>query len=179
MNSVERFRNLAIVVAMAAALQLLVPRVSDLVEIAHAMRADERAQFVALSGAPAYDPDAAVRAFLGYAGAVFMLADAQRRPVVVGGFEPARPGVFDVWQAGTDAGWAQHGRSITRWSGRLIRDVLKGGAHRLQVTALASRTQAHAWYEALGFECEGVRRGYCADGQDAITFVRCSPRCMA
>jgi hypothetical protein len=42
----------------------------------------------------------------------------------------------------------------------------------VEVCALASRVETHAWYARIGFVREGVLHAYCADGSDAVMFAR-------
>lgn len=153
-------------------LRLATPLLQDYAWIAARMRSDERAQFAALSGMP-YTPDVCARALANTAGPHFALVDAAGYPVLLGGFEPQRPGVYEGWLAGTDEGWAQHWRAITLHCNRRLRALFLGGAHRVQLTALATRTGAIEWYErGLKMTCEGTRPGYCADGSDAVMYGR-------
>lgn len=156
-----------------APLRLAVPIVEDFAYLARRMRDDERAQFQALTGARQYEADVAARAMACVAGPVFGLVDQRGIPVMVGGFEPVRPGVFNLWAVGTMQGWADHWRKITRTCNRLLEEMLAGDAHRVQTVCLASRTRTHEWYErGVKLRSEGTRRGYFADGQDGIEFAR-------
>lgn len=154
-------------------LRLTAPLIEDFGHLARHMRPDEIEQFLAFSGLPEYVPDIAARAFALTPGPTWAVVDDGNRAVLVGGFQPVRDGVLDGWLAGSMDGWARHGRSFTRICRREIGRVLANGAHRVQIAALASRTAAHDWYErGLGMQREGVLRGYCADGQDAIMFAK-------
>jgi hypothetical protein len=157
-------------------LRLAAPILEDFGHLARNMRPDEIDQFLALSGLSEYVPDVAARAFALTGGLVWAVVNDANRAVLVGGFQPVRPGVFDAWLVGTMENWAAHGRAFTRICRRQIQALLADGAHRVQIAALASRTGAHEWYQrGLGMQREGVLRGYCADGQDAIMFARIKP----
>lgn len=153
-------------------LRLAPPLLADFVRIAATMRPDERAQFVALSGLADYDAEAAARALTCITGPAWVAVDDDGRAVLAGGFDPLRPGVYEAWLAGSLEDWQAHGRSFTRICARAIKQLLAGGAHRIQTCALATRTEAHAWYEALGFVREGVLRGYGAHGEDFVMYAR-------
>lgn len=157
-----------------SALRLGVPLLQDYAYLAARLRPDEIAQVLAMSGNLHYDPDLAAREFATIPGEAFVLVDDDNRPVLIGGFMPLRPGVFEGWMVGTVDGWAQHWRAITKTSRRLLDSLMADGAHRVQVTALASRTCAHDWYvRGLRMDQSPVCIvGYCASGDDAIMFAR-------
>jgi len=163
--------NLSIV--RAPKVRLARPILDDFCFLARRMRPDEIAQYLAMTGADEFDSDAAARAMAASRGATFVGVDAANKPIMAGGFEPLRPGVFELWAVGTTEGWEKHWRTITLTCNRLIRDTFAGGAHRVQIVALASRTQAHDWYErGLKLRREGEHPGFFADGQAGITFAR-------
>lgn len=148
------------------------PIVEDFAYLARRMRPDEIEQFTSMSGFD-FDADVAARAFVMTPGQTFVLVDRGNMPVVAGGFEPLRPGVYSGWMVGTTEGWSRYWRAITRHTRRLHDKVLSEGAHRIEIIAKASRVFAHDWYErGLLMEREGVLRGYCADGSDAVMFSR-------
>lgn len=154
-------------------LRLALPLVDDFGYLARRMRPDEIEQFLAVTGATDYHSDTAARVFAAIPGHAYAIVGADNRPVMAGGFEPIRPGVYEVWGAGTIEGWEKHWRAITLICNRLIRDLLAGPAHRVQTCALASRTQAHEWYErGLRMKPEGRHPGFFADGQAGISYAR-------
>lgn len=152
---------------------LAAPIVEDFAYLARRMRPDEIAQHVAAHGDDAYCPNAAVKRFLSTPGPCWTFVGEDGLPVAAGGFAPLRRGVYEAWLLGTMERWDSHWYPMTRLFRRMIRDMLREGlAHRVQVTALASRTAAHEWYErGLGMQWEAHLKGYCADGQDAIMFT--------
>jgi hypothetical protein len=153
-------------------MNLRAPIVEDFAYLARRMRQDERDQFAAMVGS-AYNPNAAAIAFISTPGMQFVLLGDDGLPVAAGGMEPSRPGVLDGWMIGTEDGWARHWRSITKTVRRIHDQALEAGEHRIQIIATAARTAAHDWYErGLGMRQEGVLRGYCADGSDAVMYAR-------
>lgn len=161
---------------MLPEIRLGAPIVQDFAYIASRMRPDEIAQYLALTGLHEYVPDVAARALMASPGHSYVMVDRAGLPVLVGGFVPVRRGVFEGWLAGTDEGWATNWRAMTKVCRGLMDDLFANGAHRVETFALASRVQAHEWYErSLKMQREGTLRGYFADGQDAVVFARTSP----
>jgi hypothetical protein len=157
-------------------LRLLRPTLGDYAYVAHRMDADEREQFIAMSGMGHYDADVCARAAAATPGEQFAYADADGYPVLIGGFEPLRPGVFMGWQMAAEGAWAQYGAQFHRASLRMLANLLNGGAHRIQACPLASRTHALEWYGRLGMMNEGIQHCYCTDGRDAVMFARTRKR---
>jgi hypothetical protein len=146
-------------------------------EVCHAMRDDEIVQHMAIAaaGAPVeeYDPRIAALGIVNMQGAGFFMVDAKGNPYCVGGYapDPYMPGVWQSWMAGTQAGWDAHWRDITKATRWLMGKLLDGDARRLETNCIASRTEAQAWYvDFLGMKPEGVRRAYCANGEDLHLF---------
>ena len=157
-------------------IRLGAPIMQDFAYIAANMRPDEIEQYLALTGLQEYVSDVAARSLVASPGSQFVMVDRLGLPVLVGGFCPVRSGVVEGWLAGTTQGWAEHWRAMTKVCRGLMDDMLANGAHRIETFALASRTQAHEWYErSLFMQREGVLRGYFANGQDAVVFSRVSP----
>lgn len=153
-------------------LRLARPLLEDFAYVAKRMREDERAQFVAMSGMAEYDADVCARAAAAMDGPAWSYLDASGYPVLIGGFEPVRPGVFHGWQMAVADGWERYGRAFHKLSVRLMDNLLADGAHRIQACPLLSRHAAHAWYLRAGMRNEGILRGYCTDGSDAVMFAR-------
>ena len=151
--------------------------VTDLVRLAYEMRDDEKDQWCAVTGEPDYDADKAGRMFAQIGGISWTYVNAAGEPVASGGFEEVRPKVWQTWMAGTMEAWEQHWRPITRHAKRLGDSLLREGhAHRIQTYALAERTAAHRWYEALGQRFEATLEQFFADGRDAVCYVKTRAR---
>lgn len=160
-----------------AAPRLVPVLLSDLVLLAHRMRADEKDQWCAVTGEAEYDPDMAARMFAQVGGVSWCMVDAAGDPLAAGGFEEVRPKVWQTWMAGTQAAWDVHWRRLTRECRRLGDGLLASGrAHRIQTYALAERAAAHRWYEALGQRHEGTLERFFADGRDAVCYVKTRAR---
>lgn len=149
------------------AVRVAPPLLEDYGWVARRMRADEIAQWLALTGATDYHPDHCARVLANVAGDAYSFLTRDGFPILVGGFIPQNPGVLRAWMAGTEQGWAEHGRALTRIARRFVRAALDRGAHRVEAYSLASRHATHRWYEALGMHDEGLLAGWFADGSDA------------
>lgn len=159
---------------MIPEIRLGMPIVQDFSYVASRMRPDEIAQYLALTGLIEYVPDVAARSLIASPGNSYVMVARDGLPVLVGGFAPVRLGVFEGWLAGTQDGWANHWRAMTKVCRGLMDDMLQNsGAHRIEIFALSSRTKAHEWYSrGLKMQYEGTLRGYFADGQDAVCYAR-------
>lgn len=146
--------------------------VEDYVFVANSMLQTERDQWCAFRNLPAYDANACAMDMISHGPASWALR-AVGSPFFIGGFSNQRPGVWVCWAAGTDHGWQNYGREITRFVRKQMDAVFGLGAHRIEITSLASRVEAGEWYrKGLGMQAEGVHRGYCGDGQDAICYAK-------
>jgi hypothetical protein len=153
--------------------RLAVPLVEDYATIAKTMRPDEIAQFLAMSGMREYVPDIAAKAWINSPGPAFVVVDRDNKPLAVSGFTPVHDGVYEAWAAAPLRTWQRHWRAVTKYCVRQMSALLEADAHRIQICALATRTEAHAWYEkGLHMTREGLLRAYCADGSDAVMFAR-------
>ncbi|MGH8032030.1 MAG: hypothetical protein ACREO8_06600 [Luteimonas sp.] len=158
---------------MVSAIRVAVPLVQDYARIAASLRPDEALQFAAFTGMSRYEPNILARALIATPGPAYALIDRNGEAVAIGGFERLREGVWDTWGIGTLEGWSKHWYAITRESRRQMEHVFNSGAHRIQIIAHASRTDAHAWYaRGLRMQYEGVLRGYCANGDDAVVYAQ-------
>lgn len=147
------------------------PLLGDYDLVAMDMRDDERAQWLATTGARDYSPLLCARTLVAIDGPAFVLVGTDSRPLLLGGFEPVRPGVELGWMAAVVGSWDRHWFALTREARRLMRQRFTVGVHRIEAVALASRTRTAEWFErGLGMTFEGVRRGYFADGQDAVAY---------
>jgi hypothetical protein len=159
---------------MNAAPSCVVPfRNFHAVYICDRLRADEIEQYVALTGAREWNPEVAARGYMLVPGPKFTVVDSNGLPAAAGGFEQVIPGIWQSWMCGTQAGWDEKWRSITKACVWLMNGLLKGQARRLETLVLASRKQTCDWYErALGMHCEGEKRNFCADGSSALMYAK-------
>lgn len=137
------------------------------------MRADEREQFCALRGDDHYEPDAASAVLINLPGLKFTTLDEDGYPAAAGGYHEVAPGVWQSWMVGSESGWTNHWRSITKGSRWLMDQLFAMGARRLQTNVLAKRTQACQWYiDGLKMQYEGTRRQFCPNGEDIAEYAR-------
>lgn len=150
------------------------PTAMDLAWLAARMREDEKAQWCALTGRDEYDPDLAARNFIAMPGLTFCLYDRQTMPIAAGGFIEVRPKVWQTWMVGTDEGWAQYWRAITKYARSLGDGLFRDGlAVRIETVALASRERAHRWYaKGMRQHFEGRHACWFPNGEDAVTYAR-------
>ena len=140
--------------------------------VAIAMREDERDQWKAWQDRAEYNPSACYYDMVAQGEAAWALVNERGIAFYVGGFSNLRPGVWQTWAAGTQAGWDAHWKAITRHSRRAILQVLASGrAHRIEICSLASRVEAGRWYASLGLRPEGCHARYFADGRDAVCYA--------
>ena len=147
------------------------PRLADFYLVCHSLCEDEREQYRAFAGED-FDPEVVAAAYhLRECPKWVLSTDAG--PVVVGGFDMIRPGVWQDWLFSTPAAWSpENWRGVTRACRRVMDAMLNSQGHRLQCLSLASRTRAHRWYRPLGLQLEGTLRGYGVNGEDALMFAR-------
>ena len=134
-------------------------------------RQDEIAQYEALVGP--WEPSEVAARYFQRPGVKFVLLGADRLPAACGGWCPVIPGVWQSWMIGTDHGWQDYGRVLSRHCRRIMDRLLDSGARRLELAVLASRADACRWYEkALHMRAEGVHVGYGMGGEDVVTYAR-------
>lgn len=143
---------------------------ADLFQVCIALPDDEQEQFEVFSG-ERYEPTYVAAAFFLRPGPKWTVV-ADGTPIVVAGFDLVRRGVWQDWMFSTPVAWERHWRTVTKLGRRVMDEMLRENAHRLQCVSLASRTQAHRWYRPLGLELEGTLRGYGINGEDALMFSR-------
>ncbi len=147
------------------------PSLLDILQLCAKAREDERRQYEALVGP--WDAEEVAAWNFRRPGVKFALYTDDFTPVCAGGWDQIAPGVWQDWMVGTDDGWCQHWRTITRESRRVIEKLFEAGARRVQIHALASRSLACRWYEkGLGMRREGTLRGYGMNGEDVAMFAR-------
>lgn len=153
-------------------------RAAHLVCLAEDMRQDERAQFLAVTGLQAYSPETAAHWLVDTAaksqGFAFTVLLDDHMPAAAGGFQPVAPGVWQAWMVGTEQGWAQQWRALTKTTRWLMDRIFEAtDAHRLQTSAITSRGKAIEWFErSLGFRQEGLQRHFGIRGEDIAHFSR-------
>lgn len=148
---------------------------ADIACVAAKMRPDEQQQWSALTGR-VYDADSATRMAIQVGGHAWALVDGSGRPFLVGGFHVDRPGVANVWLMGTMDGWEKHWRQITKICRRSIAAMIDSEFHRVEVTSLASRTEAGKWYARIGLTHTEPQAAWFADGSDAVTYAAIGAR---
>lgn len=82
------------------------------------------------------------------------------------------PGVGEAWMM-LSPGVLEHKKEL-HWliKTNIARVQKQLGLHRLQATVKADFDRGLRWMRALGFEIEGVLRGYGMDGSDYVMFAR-------
>jgi len=152
------------------------PTMIELLMLCSEARADEIEQYEALIGV--WDFERAAIGFYSRAGIKFSLINDEDIAVCAGGWEEVIPGVWQSWMVGTDKYWSQYWRSITKYSRRVMDELFKSGARRLQTGALASRVGACNWYvKGLKMKPEGICQSFGLNGEDMATFVRLKENC--
>lgn len=162
------------------------PYLLDFMKVCAAMPEDERAQLEAYTGEKYSTDGAAVGNFIS-PGPKWVIKAAeteaefeagQARPIVVGGFNPQRPGVFRDFLLTTPSAWeGRNWYSVTRICKHIMDDMLHSEfCHRLECIVPAARVESRPelvkWYKVLGYAFEGRMYGYCANGADADLFAR-------
>jgi hypothetical protein len=151
------------------------PSVEDLCQVAENMREDEIEQFLSVTGLKEYDPNEFVRVMLDCMGEIrFALYDDNDMAYCIGGLVEVRHKVWQTWMMGTEEGWRDHWKSITKLSKRVINDLINSDlCHRVQCYSLHNRHKTHEWYRrGLGLEFESVTHKFFADGQNAVCYIR-------
>lgn len=148
-----------------------------LVVLADCLREEEQLQFLSVLGGSAYNPDTAAHALVNMWAAsapyAMTVLRADGTPAAAGGFEYVGQGIWQSWMVGTDEGWAEQWRAMTKATRWLIDQLFANDARRVQVNALASRAKALEWFErSLGLQLDGIWRQHGANGEDIAHFSR-------
>lgn len=146
------------------------PLLLDFIKVCIKMPQEEREQLEAFTG-QAYDIDRAAVGNWEAPGPKWVIK-ADDEPIIVGGFVPQRPGVFRDFMLTTPEAWEKHWFAVTRISKRIMDAMLMTEAHRLECVTPVSRSRVFPWYKVLGYNQEGIRHGYCANGADVMAFSR-------
>ncbi|MGI9303739.1 MAG: hypothetical protein ACR2RB_13715 [Gammaproteobacteria bacterium] len=102
----------------------------------------------------------------------FTISNADGEVVMLIGADWLRSGVIRTWSLSTTR-WPAHVKTVTRDVRRMLNIMIDNMAvHRIEIMSLATRTDAHRWFERLGFECEGTLRRYGIDARDFKLFSR-------
>lgn len=153
-------------------MKMVTPTILDLTKLAYTLRGDEKRQWEAVTGL-AYDPELAAANFVATPGVKFCLLDDDGNPVAAGGYTDMGHGVWKSWMVGTQEGWDNHWRTITKNVRKVMDAMFAGGARRLETEAAADRKAAHVWYvRSLKMKMEGVHVAKYADGSDMVSFGR-------
>jgi hypothetical protein len=129
---------------------------------------DECRQIEAFTGKQ-YNIDAALLSTLTFNGPKWSILHNDRA-VVVGGCIPHRPGVYQSWFLSTPAAW-QPGIGVTGITRRVVVDMLKNGARRVETVCLADRALTRQWYEKVGLRFEATHEQYGVRGETAAVYV--------
>ncbi|MBB3802056.1 hypothetical protein FHR47_002304 [Xanthomonas arboricola] len=152
-------------------------KAAHLVYLAGCMRETEQRQFLAVTGLAEYDPEVGAHWLINVAkrsgGYAFTAVMDDNTPAAAGGFEPVAPGVWQSWMVGSEEGWAQQWRSLTKAACWTADRIFDAGAHRVQTTALVDRKEAIVWFQrSLRMRPEGIWRAFGANGEDFASFSR-------
>lgn len=146
----------------------------DLLAVLHCARnlkADEIRQVEAWVGGK-YDPDSTA-AMVYQSPWLKWAVWGDEFPVCVGGYQYDRPGVWRVWMLSTPEAWGKHRFAVTRAAKVTLDGLFQSGAHRVEITSLSDRVEAHKWYtRCLGFHYETTMAQWGANQEDAMLFAR-------
>lgn len=148
---------------------------ADVRDVALRMRADDFAEFSAVSFAEDRTMLAGSLAERYGARPEILCGRFERRPVCIGGAVQSRPNVATLLFFATDE-FPMIALEITRFVRRRLLPALTArGVHRVEAVSLASHVRAHAWLKTLGLRPEtGPLNGYGKGGEAFIQFSRVS-----
>jgi hypothetical protein len=153
-------------------LHLRAPNLLDILAVCLSLPEDERIDYKAFTGRD-YDPDeVAAEAWL-YNGPKWAISDENddRKALVVCGYIPQRPGVYQSWYYAMPEAWKPHGKEVTDLTRAIIGGMLERDAHRLETLCLNHRAKALRWYGLLGLQYESTLCKFGANGEDAAMYV--------
>ena len=113
------------------------PNLSSLLYLAARITSDERAEHEALSFG-IYDPQEFAMRLFRKQGPAHLFLDGGDLPYYAAGFEISSPHVATAWSVSTDETQA-HVLEMTRVSRKVIKALLAGDVHRIQMTCLANQ----------------------------------------
>jgi hypothetical protein len=129
---------------------------------------EEKVQLEAFTGTP-FNMDTLLQSLLNLRGPKWAILHAERA-VIVGGFIPRRPAVYETWLLSAAEAWAGN-LGITGIVHGAMADMLKNGARRLETVCLEARSQTRAWYPKIGLRYEATFSQYGARGETAVMYV--------
>lgn len=148
------------------------PTLIDFLVCANHAPEDQRDHFTKLTGMPYIVDDVAVGNFQ-VPGLKWVFKNEKGYPLLVGGFVQQRPGVWRDFLISTEEAFGpKYWMSCTKAARRIMDQMFVADAHRIECIAPASRVKAISWYRIMGYTLEAPLRKYCADGSDAVAFVR-------
>lgn len=97
---------------------------------------------------------------------------AEGEVAAVAGLELLWPGVAQAWAVLTDAG-RRHPLFVARqMRARLMAAIAKHGLHRVQCDVAAGHVAGYLLVDWLGFQEEGIMRGYGVNREDHVRYAR-------
>lgn len=152
----------------------------DVFNVAKDMRADDYAEFSAVSHASNRTELARGLAERYGDRHDVLVGTWKDNPVCIGGFVMARPNVVSLLFFATDE-FRHIGLGITRFIRQNLFPKLEAqGVHRFEAVSMATHVSAHKWLRTLGLAVETEpMRGYGRDGQDFIQFAKVRDVCSA
>lgn len=144
-----------------------------LIYLCERMREDERAQYLALTGAREFAPEVAAVGFFNTPGLKFTVLGKDNYPAAAGGAEEVSKGVWQIWMVGGTEGWSGAWHSITRTGAWMVASLLKQeGVRRVQATCFAARAKSATWFQrCMGMTYEGTWKRYAGNGEDVSFFA--------
>lgn len=94
--------------------------------------------------------------------------------IAIIGFFPMWEGVAEVWAIPSKHVHAYGLRYVRHAKREIDRIIKENGFRRLQTVSRADGA-TDKWMRILGFECEGLLRGYAANGDDYRMWARLTP----
>ena len=155
-------------------MNIVKPTLYDLLYLCAHARQDDRAQYEAIMGIP-WNVDMVAADHFNRQGVKFALLDVDGTPLAAAGWDlTCSPGVWNSWMVGTDKGWDEHWRSITKACRSVMECMFSdGSAHRLETQSIQSRNKACLWYmRGLKMQYEGTRNGVCKNGESILMYAR-------
>jgi hypothetical protein len=152
-------------------MNLVRPSLHHLLYLTDRAASDEIAQYEAFSGLD-WDSGEVAAGLHRAPGVKYALLGADNLPIAAGGYTPVVTGTWESWMLVPSPAW-KFAKSITREARSFADRMLAESANRLETIVLADREAVRMWYErGLGMRAEGVKRGYGANGEDAVMYAR-------